>query len=90
MFKNIKKTFVPMLWFTQEAYLTANYARIIKFIIILESLGSITCYGVACIGILFISIGIFLYIRHNFRGEENQVLLSKRFINNDDITSING
>lgn len=90
MFKNIKKTFVPMLWFTQEAYLTANYARIIKFIIILESLGSITCYGIACIGTLFISIGIFLYIRHNFRGEENQVLLSKRFINNDDITSING
>ncbi|OAD62418.1 Protein croquemort, partial [Eufriesea mexicana] len=32
MFKNIKTTFVPMLWFTQEVYLTDDYARLIKFI----------------------------------------------------------
>ncbi|XP_033312936.1 protein croquemort-like isoform X1 [Bombus bifarius] len=89
MFKNIKKTFIPMLWFTQEAYLTSNYAHIIKFIIILESLGSITCYGIACIGILIISTGIFLYIKHGLGEEENQVLLSNKSNENDDISTVN-
>lgn len=89
-FKNIKTTFVPMLWFTQEAYLTDDYARLIKFISILESLGSITFYGIAAIGILIISIGLFLYIKHNLRGEENQVLLSRSFTDNDDVTRIDG
>lgn len=89
MFKNIKKTFIPMLWFTQEAYLTSNYAHIIKFIIILESLGSITCYGIACIGILIISTGIFLYIKHGLGEEENQVLLSNKSNENDDIGIVN-
>lgn len=88
MFKNVKTTFVPMLWFAQEAYLTDGYARVVKFIIILESLGSITFYGIACIGILIIFIGIFIYIRRRFRGEENQVLLSRN--DNSDINSING
>lgn len=88
MFKNIKTTYVPMLWFTQEAYLTADYARIIKFINILETLGSITSYGIACIGVLITSIGIFLYIKHGFSGEENQVLLSSKS-NENDIATIN-
>lgn len=89
MFKNVKTTFVPMLWFTQEAYLTADYARIIKFINILETLGSITSYGIACIGVLIISIGIFLYIKHSFNGEENQVLLSSKSNENDGIATTN-
>ncbi|CAK9830324.1 Protein croquemort [Anthophora retusa] len=86
-FKNIKTTFVPMLWFTQEAYLTSDYASTVKFIIVLQSLGSITCYGIACIGILIICIGAFLYIRHGLRGEDNQVLLAR---NDNGVTTING
>ncbi|XP_034173677.1 protein croquemort [Osmia lignaria lignaria] len=77
LFKNVTTTFVPTLWFTQEATLTSNYASIVKFIIILESLGSVTLFGIAAIGILVLSIGLFLCIRHSLRGEENQILLSQ-------------
>lgn len=86
MFQNVTTTFVPMLWFTQEATLTSNYASIIKFIIILESLGSVTLFGIAAIGILVLSIGLFLFIRHRLRGEESQTLLSRNdFIDGDGI-----
>ncbi|XP_054003182.1 protein croquemort-like [Hylaeus anthracinus] len=77
MFKNIKSTFVPMLWFTQEAYLTSDYASKVKFVIILQSLGSITCFGIAAIGILLIFIGFFLTIRTNLGRDDKVVLLSE-------------
>ncbi|CAL7934544.1 unnamed protein product [Xylocopa violacea] len=76
MFKDVQTTFIPMLWFAQEAYLTSDYASTVKLIIILQSLGNITFYGIAAIGILIILIGVFLYIRHTLRGEDNVVLLS--------------
>ncbi|KZC09768.1 PREDICTED: protein croquemort-like [Dufourea novaeangliae] len=77
MFKNLTKTFVPMLWFTQEATLTSDYAGTVKFIIILESLGSVTFFGIGAIGIIVMFVGIFVLVRNNFRGEENQVLLTR-------------
>ncbi|XP_043253462.1 protein croquemort-like [Colletes gigas] len=87
MFKHLEKTFVPMLWFTQEAYLTPSYASKVKFVIILQSLGSVTFFGIAGIGILIICIGVFVLIRSNWKGEDNEVLLSRsstaEFTNND-------
>ncbi|XP_003708422.1 protein croquemort [Megachile rotundata] len=88
MFKNVTNTFVPMLWFTQEARLTSDYASIIKFILILRTLGSVTLIGIAAIGVLIISIGVFLFIRHSLRGEENQTLLSNNA--NSESSIING
>lgn len=91
MFKNVKNTFVPMLWFTQEARLTSDYASIIKFILILRTLGTVTLLGLAAIGILIMSIGFFLFIRHSFKlckGEENQNLLSHN--TNSEDSNING
>ncbi|XP_076672341.1 protein croquemort isoform X2 [Andrena cerasifolii] len=87
MFKHIKKTFVPMLWFTQEATLTSDYASTVKMIMIAESLGGVTSFGVCGIGVLIIFIGIFVLLREKFRGEETQTLLAR---NNGDISSING
>lgn len=86
MFRNITTAYVPMLWFTQEAYLTDDYASTIKFILTLQSLGSITCYGIAAIGIFLLSIVLFLLIRNNLKGEERQNLLSK--MENDGNTDI--
>lgn len=77
MFENIKKTYIPMMWFTQEANLTASYAHTVKIFLILPTLGTVTCFGIAGIGLLIFFIGIFIYIRQKLRGEENQVLLSK-------------
>lgn len=87
MFKNVKKTFVPMLWFAQEAYLSKEYADQVKLIIILESLGSVTCFGIGGIGIIIVFIGLFVFVRDNFRGEETQGLLART--DNGEI-SING
>lgn len=66
-----------MLWFTQEANLTASYASTVKIFLVLPTLGTVTCFGIAGIGILIFLIGIFIYIRQKLRGEEGQVLLSK-------------
>ncbi|KAL6447297.1 hypothetical protein ACFW04_001504 [Cataglyphis niger] len=77
MFENINKTYIPMLWFTQEANLTASYATQVKFLLILSSLGTVTCFGIAGIGVLIFFIGLFAYIRQKWWGEDNQVLLSK-------------
>lgn len=77
MFENINKTYIPMLWFTQEANLTASYASQVKLLLILPTLGTVTCFGIAGIGVLIFFIGLFVYIRQKWRGEDNQVLLSK-------------
>ncbi|XP_011268792.1 protein croquemort isoform X3 [Camponotus floridanus] len=77
MFENINKTYIPMLWFIQEADLTASYANQVKILLILPTLGTVTCFGIAGIGVLIFFIGIFVYIRQKLRSEDNQVLLSK-------------
>lgn len=77
IFENINKTYIPMLWFTQEANLTTSYASQVKILLILPILGTVTCFGIAGIGVLIFFIGIFVYVRQRLRGEDNQVLLSK-------------
>lgn len=77
MFENIPKTYIPLLWFTQEANLTAKYSGNVELLLILPSLGSVTFFGIAGIGVLIFFIGIFIYIRQRWRGEESQVLISK-------------
>lgn len=86
MFENISTTYVPMLWFTQEANLTADYASKVKLLLTLSSLGSVTFFGIAGIGILICIIGLFIYIRQIWKGEEGQVLLSKY---DNDVMNIN-
>ncbi|EFN76142.1 Protein croquemort [Harpegnathos saltator] len=78
MFQNLTRTYIPMLWFTQEANLTASYASMVKVVLILPTLGIVTCFGIAGIGILIFFIGIFIFIRAKWRYEESQVLLSKQ------------
>ncbi|XP_011162113.1 protein croquemort isoform X1 [Solenopsis invicta] len=77
IFENITKTYIPMLWFTQEANLTAEFANKVQLFIILRSLGTVTFFGIAGIGLLILFIGIFIYIRQKWQGEEDQVLISK-------------
>lgn len=66
-----------MMWFTQEANLTTDYASQVKFLLTLPTLGLVTSLGIAGIGILICFIGIFVYIRQRWQTEENQVLLSR-------------
>ncbi|XP_033336946.2 protein croquemort [Megalopta genalis] len=82
-FQNMKKIFIPMLWFTQEATLTADYASTVKFIIILQTLGSVTCFGIAGIGIIILFIGIFVVIKNGMKNEDNEQLISTSRLNGD-------
>lgn len=66
-----------MMWFSQEAYLTDEYAKQVQLFLILPSLGTVTFFGLAGIGVLIFFIGVFVYIRQRWQGEENQVLISK-------------
>jgi len=77
MFENITKIYIPMLWFTQEANLTADYASKVQLLLILPSLGNVTFFGIGGIGILIFLIGILIYVRQRWRGEESQVLIDK-------------
>ncbi|XP_012526163.1 protein croquemort isoform X1 [Monomorium pharaonis] len=77
MFENIKKTYIPMLWFTQEANLTAEYAKKVQLFLILKSLGTVTFFGIGGIGVLIVFIAVFVYIRQRWQGEEGQILISK-------------
>lgn len=66
-----------MLWFTQEAQLTSEYASQVQLLLTLPSLGTVSFFGIAGIGILIFFIGLFVYVRQRWRGEESQVLISK-------------
>ncbi|XP_031845637.1 protein croquemort [Nomia melanderi] len=77
LFKNISRTFVPMLWFTQEATLSPEYASTVKFIIILKTLGAVTFFGISFIGFIIMFTGVFIVIRNNMKDEENESLLAR-------------
>lgn len=87
MFKNISDTFVPMLWFSQTAELTPQYATLVKIIHILPILGHVTFYGIGGIGALFVFIAVFISLRAKWREEENQNLLPNDRDNNSVTTN---
>lgn len=66
-----------MMWFSQEAYLTAEYVKQVQLLLTLPSLGTVTFFGIAGIGVLIFFIGVFVYVRQRWQGDENQVLISK-------------
>ncbi|XP_012270483.1 protein croquemort isoform X2 [Orussus abietinus] len=82
LFKNIPRTFVPMLWFTQEAKLTEELAEKVKFLLIIPMLGQVTFFGIAGIGLLLVFIGLTICINRRCRNKESQRLLSNKGSNN--------
>lgn len=77
MFKKTQKALIPMLWFTQEATLTSDYADTVKLIIVLQSLGSVLSYEVAGIGVIMIFIGIFVVVKRSMRDEDQEQLIAR-------------
>lgn len=69
--------YIPMLWFNQEVFLNAEYAKKVQLLLILPSLGTVTLFGIAGIGLLLVFTGVFIYVRQRWQGEESQVLISK-------------
>ncbi|CAG5108740.1 Similar to crq: Protein croquemort (Drosophila melanogaster) [Cotesia congregata] len=87
LYTNIPRIYMPILWFKQEANLTANYARQVKFIATLPLLGHVTLYGIACIGILLMFVGIGVYLKKFRNSDDNQRLIPKTDVNSSTINS---
>ncbi|KAH0569073.1 protein croquemort-like isoform X2 [Cotesia glomerata] len=87
LYTNIPRIYMPILWFKQEANLTANYARQVKFIATLPLLGHVTFYGIACIGILLMFVGIGVYLKKFRNSDDNQRLIPKTDVNSSTINS---
>lgn len=67
---------MPLLRFSQEANLTESYVNMVQLVLILPSLGTVTFFGIAGIGVFIFFIGIFIFIREKWRHGDNQELLS--------------
>ena len=66
---------VPILWFTQSAELTPNFADMVKILIKLRTIGLATFFGLAGIGALLIVCGLLITVRNGWEGEEGDKLL---------------
>ncbi|XP_001604561.2 protein croquemort isoform X2 [Nasonia vitripennis] len=89
-FKDLPGMYVPMLWFTQEVNLTAEYAKQVKLLILLPPLGSGITFGIAAIGVLLVIIAIFLFVRQKLEDGETELLVPKDNVNgNKDTVVIN-
>ncbi|XP_034950523.1 protein croquemort-like isoform X2 [Chelonus insularis] len=78
IFKKIPRVYMPILWFSQEADLTPEYTKQIQFILTLPTLGEVTFYGIASIGLLLSFIGFLLCLRGWKKADDAQRLISKR------------
>ncbi|XP_015115646.1 protein croquemort isoform X2 [Diachasma alloeum] len=77
LFEKVPKVFIPMLWFRQEADLSSDLGSQLKFVLILPTLGHVTFFGIAGLGVLLLFIGGVVCIRGRRRAEDNQRLIAK-------------
>ncbi|XP_012253552.2 protein croquemort-like isoform X2 [Athalia rosae] len=71
----IPKTYVPMLWFRQEARLTSNYASQIKFLLALPTLGHYIFIALGVIGFALCLTAAYFGCRSKWSREETQSLI---------------
>lgn len=77
MFKNVKETFVPMLWFSQTTELTETLGRKTKMLLTVPSI--LTYSGCGLIGIACLLIFVTVYYAYNkvWISHEEERLLSE-------------
>lgn len=78
MLKNVRKTYVPMLWFKQYAVLTEDYASMAKMLLVLPVVGTYTGYGMMSFGLLLLLIAIFITWHSGWKKQEGQRLLAQQ------------
>ncbi|XP_046415486.1 protein croquemort-like isoform X2 [Neodiprion fabricii] len=76
------ETYIPMLWFSQEAQLSEELASQMKMLLELPMLGHVGFTIIGAIGLVLLSIGICLCICRRCRSEENQSLIDAEDSNN--------
>ncbi|XP_011300459.1 protein croquemort isoform X2 [Fopius arisanus] len=86
LFANVPKVFIPMLWFRQEADLSSDLGSQLKFVLILPTLGHVTFFGIAGLGLLIFFIGGVVCIRGRRKAEDNQRLIARAETNGSNRT----
>lgn len=77
MFKKVPKTFIPMLWFKQEANLTTDYASKARILTSLPTDGYVAVIFINIVGFAFIVAAIVIFVRHRNKGDDLGPLLSE-------------
>lgn len=77
IFKDVPKTFVPMLWFKQEANLTASYAGQARMLTLLPTAGYIAITVINVVALVLILAAIIIYFKDRNHGIEGRLLLSE-------------
>lgn len=75
---NVRKMYIPMLWFRQSAMLTEDYANMAKMLLVLPSVGIYTGYGMLSFGILLLVIVAFITLHSGWKKQEGQRLLPQQ------------
>lgn len=60
MFENVPNMLVPMMWFRQTVSLDDDLAKDVRLALNLESIGIISFYTIAGVGVFVIAIGLLL------------------------------
>ncbi|XP_018327456.1 protein croquemort isoform X2 [Agrilus planipennis] len=76
LLNSVKSTFMPVLWFRQTATLTGEYAGLVRLLLNLPHIAIYTGYGVLCLGIVILFIGIYVTLASR-RKEETEALISE-------------
>lgn len=78
MFKNVKETMLPVLWFEQSADLSDELAGTVKTLLILPAIGQFTGIGLLAVGTLIACIAIYISFKSAWRDNEQTQLLPDR------------
>ncbi|XP_046739504.1 protein croquemort-like isoform X3 [Diprion similis] len=76
------ETYIPMLWFSQEAQLSEELASQMETLLMLPMLGHVGFTVIGAIGLVLIVIGISLCVCRRCRSEDNQSLIDSEDSNN--------
>uniref|UniRef100_A0A1B6L3M1 Uncharacterized protein n=1 Tax=Graphocephala atropunctata TaxID=36148 RepID=A0A1B6L3M1_9HEMI len=74
LFKNIKRTVMPMMWFSQEADLTPNLASQIGVLVELVRWGRWVLLAGGGVGVLLVLVGVVLQVRGKLDHDDDRLL----------------
>lgn len=77
IFDDVKRVFVPMLWFENTAELSEDLANEGKLLLVMPSVGQNTGYGLIGIGCLLLVTFSVLTYRKGWRGTDSEQLISQ-------------
>lgn len=75
LLKNIKETFVPMLWFRESVMITPELANEAKLVLILPNIFIYTGSGLIGLSLLLFAVFAFVTFKKGWKGSEGELLV---------------